>query len=242
LSKYYVEMASANPPISGAAIVWQIRHSIFLWGVKWILAGGPLDLAAARVGVRFWPVWAGAILTFSLSVAWWKRRARKGLLIGLMALGLSMGLVIPFTVRPDPAYYPKRLDLKLAQEAITQQAGADDLVLVKSYGSPAWYYWMNWADPKVAWTSLPYVFPDLDQIQAYLKTQDPQNALDPVTLALLAGKVQSGQRVWLVVPSDSPGAELDLEAVWLRGRADMNRAWIFDGGNEHTLLYSFTVK
>jgi len=141
----------------------------------------------------------------------------------------------------DPAYYRTRTDLEAAQEKISQGYTPGDLVLVKSYGTPAWYFMMNWGIQNVKWTSLPFYYPAPSLIEITNLTHDPEFALDEITLSLLRKIPGAYQRVWLLLPGDSPGADLNLEVDWLGNKSLSTSSWAFPGDQLDTRLYLFEI-
>ncbi len=146
-----------------------------------------------------------------------------------------------FSYGSDPAYYRSRIDLDASRKIISQEYLPGDLVLIKSYGTPAWDYWMNWADPHLPWTSLPFSFPKPDQLIKSKALNDPEIALDEITLSILKKVPGTIHRVWIVIPSDSPGANLDLEVDWLRKYAVSNKLWDFQVADMETRLFLFNI-
>jgi len=110
----------------------------------------------------------------------------------------------------------------------------DDIIVIKSYGAPVWYYWMNWTDHKLEWTSLPYYFPAPGLIEEYHATHTPEIVLDEVTLALFRNIPSSYRRVWFVIPDDSPGAKLDIEVDWIISQSVSSEMWSFPGDSGET--------
>jgi hypothetical protein len=218
--QYFVQAATSSPPVSEHAMTWDVRQSIIGWGVRWIAGGQPLDLALARTGL----LPAALILSAALGVVALamigprkKNPLRWGLIAIIGALGLNMLMLHVF--KSDPQYASARTDLQQAHAEIAVHFRDGDALLLKTYGSPAWAYWMNWSASRLNWTSLPYAFPSTESIDRYRQTQNPEDALDKTSLAILQQAVASSERVWLLVPYDSPGASLGLEKAWLAGQS-----------------------
>ncbi len=238
IREYYREMASLGAEALGTLGVWRAAFSPLLWHGRWLLSGGALDLAAVRVGLRAATVVMGCALLIVWLVWGYRRVASWGglpVMAALLVLGLTLGMLKLYAV--DPAYHAGRDDLSAAYETIRQDLAPDDHVLLKSYGTAAWLYWMNWAGPGVHWASLPFTFPTPGRIAAFHASGDPEIALDKATLSILRSLAASCARVWLVLPEDSPGAALDLEVAWLRQHADLQAQWTFDGASATTRLY-----
>jgi hypothetical protein len=100
---------------------------------------------------------------------------------------------------------------------------------------------MNWGDPRIPWLSLPFYFPAPEVVAQYETNHDPETLLDPITMSLLRGLAGSYQRVWLILPADSPGADLDGESSWLRSRFHEVDKWIFSTNGVQTRLILFDL-
>jgi hypothetical protein len=242
INEYYVEMARGNQLISTVDPVWNPKYSIIVWSGKWLLSGGELEIAAARLGVKFLPIWGMVCLIGFGSYMVFRGRKRKIISFGLGIIGISIAVVLLFICRTDPAFNPKRMDLVNVQQVLEKEYKVEDVVLIQSYGSSAWQYWMNWTDPRVQWIALPFSFPQPFDIDRFLETKNPEEALDEITVALLTQEIQQTSRAWLVAPSDSPGAGLGLEASWLEACAYESREWQFDSGLNETRLYLFNIE
>ena len=239
IHRYYVELSSAGPSIPASAMIWNLKYSALLWHVKWIVSGGAWDLAAVRVGLNALPVLLGFLMIIGVVVFWWRRAAdpRIPSLALIFAAALTGWMLLSY--RDDSAYFRSRADLQAAHDKIRAELSAGDLVIVKSYGTAAWLYWMNWADPAMQWISLPFSFPAPALLEEYNSTHDPEVAMDEMTLSLLRGIPSTYERVWIVLPSDSPGADLNLEADWLEERSASSYSWSFSGDGTQTWLYLF---
>jgi len=151
-------------------------------------------------------------------------------------IGLNFGMMYLF--KNDPVYYLFRNDLNRSQTYLVEHINPDDLVYIKSYGSPVWFYWMNWGDDKIQWIALPYYFPAPARVDVFNITKNPEEAMDAITLSIFKQKIEPGQRTWLLSGWDSPGASLDLERLWLEERSDFHECQSFiDNGGTTELCY-----
>ena len=239
MRQFYIEMANIDPNLLKSAAIWRFNHSPLAWHIKWLLAGGALDLAATRVGLNallivigFLLLTAGVILSLMYPLKKWFPNLNFSL-----AFGLVIAMLI--TYRNDPAYYLKRLDFFAAHEIVSNNVEPDDLVVIKSYGTPVWYFWMNWAEPSHDWISLPLYFPKPSLIEEYEITKKPEVALDEATIKLFHELPTEYNRVWLVLPNDTPGAILNIEVDWLTNNSIYSTNWKFQGDVAETQLYLF---
>lgn len=219
VNQYILEKFTAAPQIPEQALVWQGRHSILWWSLGRLPDKTSIDLALWRnAGATGWvlPACLAVILLTVLFLRFGKLR-RGAIPAAVLVLALNIGML--FLYRNDPEYYRTRSDLRQSQEYLVAQVQPQDRVLVLSYGSAAWKYWMNWGGATPEWTALPYYFPTPEQIEAAGKAGKPEDALSPITLSIFARGIEPGQKVWLLVPDDSPGANLGFEQAWLEQRA-----------------------
>jgi hypothetical protein len=239
LPKYYTDLFSATPPVSEFAGLWTVKYSPLFWNLKWIFSGGKPDLAAIRLGVTAIPILIGFLMLIVLTYVGYKRIKRIWFFIASMFLSASMITFMLFTYKNDPAYFRMRIDFASAQENITREYLQGDLVLIKSYATPAWFYMMNWGSFPVPWTSLPLYFPTPSLIEKARLENTPSVAMDEITLALLGNISGKYQRVWLAVPSDSPGADLNLEMDYLKKKSSSFDSWMYTDAANNTRLLLF---
>jgi hypothetical protein len=200
-----------------------------------------MDLAAARVGSSAIPILVGFLILIAFTLVCLKHPLKGWIPYLNLVLVFGLIFVMLSAYKHDPEYYLDRQDLFAAQEQIRIQPETNDLVLIKSYNTPVWYYWMNWADPELDWISLPFYFPKPAQVEEYQLTDNPELVLDEATLKLLRDLLLDSQRVWLVLPSDTPGAALEIEADWLRENSTISVSWSFEGDGTETDLYLFEL-
>ncbi|MGD8457417.1 MAG: hypothetical protein PVF83_13630 [Anaerolineales bacterium] len=237
---YFVDLYDSTPPVSESMAIWNPAHSPITWHFNWIASGQPLGTAAVRTGGTAIPLIVGIFLLVGIIVLGLARIKWPGLPVLSLLISVAITIMIPFIYRDDPAYHRSRKDLEGSIAYITQHALPDDGIYLKSYGTPAWYYWMNWAGQNLQWTSLPYYYPSQDSIDEYNETNDLEIVLDEMTLALLEDVPNTYWRIWLIIPGDSPGADLDYEVAWLETRANSTDIWNFIGDNSETKLFLFT--
>ena len=147
-----------------------------------------------------------------------------------------------YLFRNDPAYYSTRKDLSRSQTYLVEHIKPEDLVFIKSYGSPIWFYWMNWGDNKIQWNALPYYFPIPARLDAFNVSKNPEDAMDTITLSIFKHKIKPGQRTWLLVGGDSPGAGLGTETLWLEERSIANECQDFADNGKITELCYFDIR
>ena len=237
MKQYYIDMLKISSQSLETIGLWNPTFSPWLWHIKWIISGGSWDLAAVRVGVQSIPIILGWVVVICIALLGLQRTSRISLPgFGLLLIvGITVFMLV--TYKFDPAYSSTRADLELAQETISQHISDDDLVLIKSYGTPAWHYWVNWADPDYQWTSLPFFFPKPSLIKEYNQTQDPEIVLDEITISLFQELPGSYQRVWLLLPDDTPGVNMDIEIDWLEEISISSEEWVSPGNDIETRLY-----
>jgi len=239
---YYVKLIQTAPDAPATLGIWNLSSSALAWHFEYIFSGGKWDLAAVRVGSGAIPVIAGFILVLGLSCVGLKRGARLWpTIIGVtLVIGLTFAMLRVYA--HDPAYYPFRNDLLAAQTKIEQSEAEGDIVVLKSYGTPVWYYWMNWGVESPHWISLPYYFPTHEALSQFNETRETESELDTVSLTLLTSAVSNYKRVWMLSSSDSPDSGLGLELRWLDLKARLINEQVFEDDAYITHLYLYEVE
>jgi hypothetical protein len=241
IRQYYLDMLAINPLALESLAIWHPKFSPLLWHLSWIFAGGSLDLAAIRVGAQSIPIVIGFLAIICIAVLGMVRISKIWLSWVGILLSFAITILMLVFYKSDPAFSPTRADLERTQEMISQNIIEGDLVLVKSYGTSAWFYWMNWADSKYPWSSLPFVFPEPNLIEQYDRTDDLTTVIDALSLSILTNIPRQYQRVWLVVPDDSPGANLDIESKWLEAISKSSEEWVISTDEVNTRLFLFGI-
>lgn len=239
MRQFYIEMANVDPDLFKSAAIWEFNHTPLVWHIKWLFSGGALDLAAARVGLYAVPIVIGLFFIAFLVIISLMRPLKKWFPYFSFFLTFGLVIVMLFTYKFDPEYYIGRNDLVSAEEKVSNNVLPGDLVVIKSYSSPVWYYWMNWAEQSYDWISLPLYFPKPNLIDMYEETNNPEVALDEATLKLFRELPAEYERVWLVLPGDTPGATLNIEVDWLLNNSATSTNWKFEGELAETQLYLF---
>ncbi len=241
IGMFYTEVFSTIPAISEISTIWDIKHSIIVWSANWILSGKPLDIAITRMNERITILLLGVVIILLLIFLSFKFYSLRRLSCLAVISCIGLNIVMLFMYQNDTVYIKNRTDLKNSQKRISEMHLPGDLVLIKSYGSPAWEYWMNWTKPEIQWTALPYYFPIPEIIKEYQNTNNPEVAMDKISLSILNQEVRSGKRVWLILPYDFPGVDLGIEKKWLGDRSKTVTCHLSQVKNEITELCMFTI-
>ena len=157
-------------------------------------------------------------------------------------LALVMSVLLPALYKNDPEYYRNRTDLSTPQKYIADHQSPGDRILLKSYGNTIWEYWMNWTGPDLKWVALPFTYPGLNAIERFQTTGDPLQAMDTATLGILEKEALPQRQVWLVMPSDTPGADLRIEERWLSLRSDNVECTQFSEEDQSTRVCRYHIK
>ena len=227
VNQYFSDCAISQPPITETEMIWSFHHSILLWSFRWITSGKPLNLAIGHNSQAALTMVGGILLAGILTFANLKRIKKKVLSSVSILVVMMLNLVMLNYYKNDSAYSITRKDLQGSQQEISSQFNTGDLILIKSYGAAVWEYWMNWTGPRLKWTSLPFTYPSPAAIKNYKASGDPLQAMDKITLGILEKEALPDRLVWLVLPSDTPGADLGIEENWLAQRSDEINCQVF---------------
>ena len=222
VNEYFVQKASSFATIDDFYMVWNVRQSILPWSFHWLITGGKANLAINRVNIAPALIIGFLVLAIVGTVLISFRKGSVLLLILPFALLAALNFSMLYEYRNDPAYSLTRRDFQEAQANLAAQLQKEDIVFIKSYGSPVWYYFMNWSDSSFDWVSLPYYYPSPALIKTYAKEQDPEKVMDSNMLAIFQKYAISGNRIWLILPEDTPGASLGIEEKWLAQRSSQS--------------------
>jgi len=237
IKQYYIELANAVSPVSDISAIWNPKFTAIWWHLKWIFSGGLSDLAISRVGIWSLPLTIFLLIVLCFSLLLTSSRNIFHAVIILFVSIISSGIML-FVFRFDPANQ-SRSDLLDSQVFIQDFYRQDDIILIKSYGTQAWSYWMNWVDPELKWISLPYFFPSQYSVEKYLISKDPSDTPNNISQRIIQKAEDDYERVWLVIPEDSPGSIFNWEATYLAQRKQLLNYWVFYGDGYITHLYLF---
>jgi hypothetical protein len=190
LGEYYRSLMSLSPQAAGSLGIWDPGYSALVWTAGRILSGGDWDLAVLRAGLLGLLTAAGLAALGCL--AFLKLRSRPTwmtpVLLGCTSL---VFFLLPKSFSADPAYYPSRNDFRSVQNDLQTLASSADGLVISSYGSPTWYFWMNWGSADLAWVSLPFSLSGSSRLAFSVE-------------AILAAASGDHERIWLLLPCDSP--------------------------------------
>jgi hypothetical protein len=186
LGEYYRYISHA----AGTLGVWDPRYSALVWTASRVISGDQWDLAALGNGLPGLLNAAGLVVL--ACVAFLRLRTRHAWLTPFLLICVCLAiLLMPKIYKADPVYSPARSDFRAAQDDLLALAEPADGLVISSYGTPAWSYWMNWGSVSPAWVSLPYSTSDSPGLPASFEK-------------ILAEAASAYDRVWLLLPCDSP--------------------------------------
>ena len=234
--QYFLDILAADPELLGAETIWSFSQSAIPWHISWLLGGNWLDLASARMGVVSLPVVLISIILIVLVL--YSLLFSTNRWFPIIPLMLSSILIISMlnVYKRDPIYYSTRGDFASAQEKISSSIVTGDVVIIRSYNTPIWHYWMNWAEPNMEWISLSSYFPKPSQLQEVELTRNPEAAMDESTINLFRELADENKRAWIVIPQDIPGATLELEKEWLSDHYEISESVVFSDHLNETYL------
>lgn len=239
LKKYYIGMAVANPPISAGQMIWSFQYSPLVWSIKWLFSGGILDLAIMRlglVGLTFIILFSAIIISTFRVIS---RKSNSGTISLLFLFSIAFSMAFTYFLKTDPDNKPIFLD-QVIESLVTNNLQPRDLVLIDSYGTSTWDYWMNWSRPGTKWESLPYFSPSPEDFEAFKLHGDPNLALEENSKTILSEAMTNQQRIWLVVGDDAPKMGSIVIYSWLMENSGLIKKWSIFGDNGSATLYLFS--
>ncbi len=242
ISEYYSAMLLGNSPVSEWSTIWEARPSIFVWNALWLASGKPWDLAIFRMPSAIPLLMIAAVVILGGIFLCIKVPRFTRWIWLCLAASLAMNLLMLSSYRKDPAYETGRIDFQKSYAYVSANSQPGEVVLIRSYGTPVWKYWMNRAEPQIHWTALPYFFPSISLLEKYRDTNNPEDALGASSLTILSETAAPGKTLWLILPSDSPGSDLGLEKTWLASRSAAVECSSFSGGEQRTQVCKFVIQ
>ena len=244
IRQFYLDMLNAVPPVSEYSTIWSMKASVLNWSLNWIFTAQPLDLAIFRNPYALWWIIPVSIIVISLVFVGLKFRKLQWMILAAFFLTIFLNFGMVSLYHNDVAYSSSRTDFKQSQEFINNQYQPGDLVLVKPYSEDIWNFWMNWGNPSIAWTSLPFVYPSPEQIANAAETGNPEPALNETTLWIFIHQLPTDSRVWLITDQNSPTADYDFEGQWLAGHAGTSdcRSFIHEPYSTRVCFFEFNLK
>ena len=238
IQEYFIQLGLSNLAATDPRYIWTFASSQLLWGLNWLMSGNPLPFAVFRTSpFGLWiTLGYGVIAAFSL-IGLTKKNRSIPLIAALFGLCLSLGMLS--ILKDDPLWHRSRADFNASVNIISQNIQESDQVLIESYGTSMWEYWMNWADPAITFTSLPYRFPKPDSLIKAETGNQPGLALDDVTREIIDRSLERQTRIWLVVSDDAPTASLHLVADYLKQSKGIVHQWNYPGQDGPTQVYLF---
>ena len=238
---FYRSMYTSVPPVSEWSTIWQARYSILAWNARWLLSGQQADIALARFSEKVPLILVlAAVVALGTIICLLVQRFKRFLLL-LLAGCLVFNFIMVGSCRNENSYGVERSDLNESYQYLAQQANPGDTILIRSYATPIWFFWMNWAGPQFHWTALPYYFPIPSLIEKYAVSGNPEDALSANTRVIIEESRLPGSNLWLLLPSDSPGAQLELEKAWLTNQTSSVSCTTFRGETESTEVCRFII-
>ena len=193
------------------------------------------------MGFQILPAVSMVIICLGLCFYIFKKTFKPLLVLaGIITSLIFLGVLIQ-QLRNDPIYQP-RIDLIDSHNVIKEYHSAEDIIFIRTYGSPAWLYWMNWSDPEIKWISLSPVFER--------NSTSDLSALFTGSFDTDDGHVQSffnhlsttRSGVWIVSPSNSNADQLQIGALENILQFRINKRWDFINFDQTTKVFLLVPK
>ena len=146
----------------------------------------------------------------------------------LLALAAIMPLLtLLYTGRKDPYWGTNQSQYQDSMEYIRKESQPTDVILLDSYGTPLWTFWMDQWDQPVLWYSLPYEIP---QGRDSVREEVPSPS-DEVVI-LLDGIKGDAHFLWYISSRKAPDYSSSQEKAWLDTHYDPLESKVFNGDPE----------
>jgi hypothetical protein len=145
------------------------------------------------------------------------------ILVGCITVAI---LFLPKVYAYDPAYFAKRADFQSAKTDILLKVSQEDIMVINSYATPAWNFWMNWGPADPAWVSLPFGLYG-------------SSGLPGSVQAILKNASQEHKWIWLLLPCDSPSSDSLMAQKNQLPAMGLVSEWTYNEGACQTSLLLF---
>lgn len=228
LGEYYQYLVNLSQLAAGTLGVWDMRYSALAWTAARVFSGQQWDLASLGNGIQGLFFAAALILLAYLSFL--KRHTRPAWVTPFLLACASLAiLLIPKVYKSDPAYAPARSDFRAVQDDLLELAGPADGLVINSYGTPAWRFWMNWGSANPGWVSLPFSTSNASELPAQVEI-------------ILTEAARTHERVWLLLPCDSPSSAALLAQKDQLPYLELAAEWTYIDGTCSTSLLLFNSR
>ena len=170
-----------------------------------------------------------AIALSILIVVIWRRldsgNTLKSRLPKVFVIVVAFAIALPsfplwWSYRRDPYWRGDRSEFAEAIGWASPEVSSGDVIVINSYGTPLWSYWLNWWDGEEPWFSLAFEIPSVE---------GTDELPSDLTRGLINSFEDTYSSLWYVSSSDSPGYGLRTETKWLDGRYSLISQRLFDG-------------
>jgi hypothetical protein len=182
------------------------------WGVAWarLIRNGAFETAVVPLSAAL--VGAGALVLLRRRMG--GRSGPSPTWAGVGVVG-ALALMLPFfptlwAYRADPALGGDRPAFEQALAWVEAGIAPGDVVVVDSYATPLWTYWMNLWDQPVRWYALPFEIPGAPGVDT-TPGADPSQA----SVSLFARLEGDALRLWYLTSEEAPDYGLRREITWL---------------------------
>ena len=153
--------------------------------------------------------------------------SRKRSIILLAIAAIMPLLTLLYTGRKDPYWGTNQSQYQESMEYVRRESQPTDVILLNSYGTPLWTFWMDQWDQPVPWYSLPYEIPQEGDSEK--EGVPPPSGEAEI---LLDGINGDAHLLWYVSSKKAPDYSSSQEKAWLDTHYNLLESKIFDGDPE----------
>ena len=237
IDSYQAWTAQGLDPYAPAA-AWEARFLVIpgqllrlldprAWDLAWLRMLREGDLRPAFLALAAVVLAAVSLVLLARQIMAGRGKGGKTLARALVVASLILPLWPNLSLlRSDPAWGGDRPEFDQVLQWLRARAAPGDCLLLDSYGTPLWFFWMNRWDRPVRWTSLPFELPGGSVSDAGEAAQE-----------LLEGGGCSHGRLWYVVSTDSPTFALRVGGEWSAALDDFVEVAIFGESSRVEIHY-----
>jgi hypothetical protein len=221
-----------DPYVVSAA--WKVRFLAIPTQVAGLFSFGQWETAWQRLfpsnAIQVVSILLLALTLLALSI-WGIQRLESRLWTGrryLIVFTLSILILLPiatwWAAAGDPAWGDDHAEFDAVLSAVRDDISAKDVILLDSYGTSLWYFWMNRWDLPQRWYSLPF------SISGVLWDEDEELATSAEVEGLILKLNGRADSIWYVTSNETADYSVNPDRSWIESQLSLDFCQRFDGG------------
>jgi len=173
-----------------------------------------------------------ALTYMALSIRWlqhlgtetWSRR--RYLILFTLSILIMLPVATWWAASADPTWGDDHPEFGAALDAVRADISENDVILLDSYGTSLWYYWMNRWDQSQRWYSLPF------SVAGVVRIGDEESPTSAEVENLILELKRSVDSIWYLTSSEIADYSANPDRRWIESQLSLDSCEKFDGSYE----------